>query len=158
MRKGIPVWAEIPLLVGLKPPLRWKSMKCFTKVQRFSRPTNLFPFLFLPILLFIRKRCYARKMEAHIPGTWSARRTDRPSRTTRQTRRATTPMCPQAPYIWHTPISSTSIASPGDLLGQRKEVLSNWGGEPVVFAPFLYYLVDYTSKISNHFEDLRLRD
>ena len=36
----------------------------------------------------------------------------RPSRTTRQTRRATPPMCPQAPYIWHIPISSTSIASP----------------------------------------------
>jgi hypothetical protein len=61
MRKGIPVWAEIPLLVGLKPPLRWKSMKCFTKVQRFSRPTNLFPLLFLPILLFIRKRRHVIK-------------------------------------------------------------------------------------------------
>ena len=28
-------------------------MKCFTKVQSFSRPTNLFPLLFLPILLFV---------------------------------------------------------------------------------------------------------
>ena len=43
-----------------------------------------------------------------IPGTLSARRTDRPSRTIRRTRRAIPPMCPPAPSIKGISTCSTS--------------------------------------------------